>query len=281
MAAFAFCHGCYISAFGLTPFRPLILLSVAGLGAAAFFFLLLPCLGGIYVWAVAAYSGLLSLMAWRVLSHSSQQLPASIGSLLFLVSDLFVALDNLPFGSPTRLTPAGHGYPGARCPLQEKGCSPHDTWLGAIVTCLPTLSLAIFVAIHSYSVGSWTPFNGRIFWGLLFAAVGDVCLVWQELFLPAFFFLLLPCLGGIYVWAVAAYSGLLSLMAWRVLSHSSQQLPASIGSLLFLVSDLFVALDKFCSVLPHARSLFMTTYYTAQALIAVSVASQKVSWKES
>ncbi|XP_063157243.1 lysoplasmalogenase TMEM86B isoform X2 [Candoia aspera] len=185
--------------------------------------------------------------------------------------------------------------------------------LTTTVKCLPTLALAFFVATQFKSAGVLTPYARRIFQGLLFSCVGDACLVWPKLFLAGmgafaichisyisafgltplrpltflvteglvaicYVIILLPFLSGIYMWAVLLYSGLLGIMAWRALACSKAL--ASIGSLIFIVSDLLVAYDKFCISHSLAQILIMSTYYLAQSLIAISVTSQKISRKE-
>ncbi|XP_062992953.1 lysoplasmalogenase TMEM86B [Elgaria multicarinata webbii] len=197
--------------------------------------------------------------------------------------------------------------------------SPQEpSLLGAVVKCLPVLSLAFYVAGESRSagVGAWTPYAQRIFSGLLLSVVGDACLVWPQLFIPGmlafagchisyilafglrpfnplvylvvaafmvsdYTLLQLPCLKGFYVVAVAIYSSLLGVMAWRALSRPNGQLSASVGSVFFIVSDTFVGLDTFCHSVRHPHLISMSTYYIAQGLIARSVASDISSKKES
>ncbi|XP_039190828.1 lysoplasmalogenase [Crotalus tigris] len=190
---------------------------------------------------------------------------------------------------------------------------PGSSLQSTIIKCLPTFSLAFFVASQSKNGGVFKPYSRWIFHGLLFACVGDACLVWPEFFLPGmgafaichicyiaafglaplqpltllvieglmavgYVVILLPCLSGFYTWAVLFYSGLLGVMTWRALFCSKRL--ASAGSLIFIVSDLLVGYEKFCTSHPLIHILYMSTYYLAQALIAISVESPKFSLKE-
>ncbi|XP_032093849.1 lysoplasmalogenase isoform X2 [Thamnophis elegans] len=185
---------------------------------------------------------------------------------------------------------------------------PEPSLKSTVTKCLPTFSLAFFVATQSKNGGNLKLYSRWIFIGLLFACVGDACLVWPEFFLAGmgafvichlcyiaafglvplrpltflviqglvavgYVVILLPCLSGFYMWVVLFYCGLLGAMTWRALSCSKWM--ASAGSLIFIVSDLLVAHDKFCTSHPLARVLYMSTYYLAQALIALSVESPK------
>ncbi|XP_062813197.1 lysoplasmalogenase TMEM86B-like [Anolis carolinensis] len=94
-------------------------------------------------------------------------------------------------------------------------------------------------------------------------------------------YLVEPCLEGFSRWAETASKVPLSIMTWRALSHPGRRLRTSVGSLLFVASDLFFGIETFCSFLPHSRFLIMSTYYTAQGLFALTVASQRVSKKDS
>ncbi|XP_026533380.1 lysoplasmalogenase isoform X1 [Notechis scutatus] len=190
---------------------------------------------------------------------------------------------------------------------------PEPSLNSTIIKCLPTFSLAFFVATQSKNGGVFKPYSRWIFRGLLFACLGDACLVWPEFFLAgmgafaichlcyiaafglsplqpltflviqglvavSYVVILLPCLPGFYTWAVLFYSGLLGVMVWRALSCSKGL--ALAGSLIFITSDLLVAYDKFCTSHPLARILYMSTYYLSQTLIALSTGTPKFSRKE-
>ncbi|ETE66697.1 Lysoplasmalogenase-like protein TMEM86A, partial [Ophiophagus hannah] len=190
---------------------------------------------------------------------------------------------------------------------------PEPSLNSTIIKCLPTFSLTFFVATQSKNGGVFKPYSRWIFYGLLFACLGDACLVWPEFFLAgmgafaichicyiaafgmaplqpltflviqglvavSYMMILLPCLSSFYTWPVLFYSSLLGVMAWRAMSCS--KVLASVGSLIFITSDLLVAHDKFCTSHPLARILYMSTYYLGQTLIALSIGSPKFSPKE-
>ncbi|MGG1674171.1 lysoplasmalogenase [Neobacillus sp. NRS-1170] len=65
---------------------------------------------------------------------------------------------------------------------------------------------------------------------------------------------------------VLMYIVIISLMSWSgFLSHN---IWAIIGSILFVLSDSILSWNMFVSEIPHSDILIMTTYYTAQFLIA-------------
>ena len=68
---------------------------------------------------------------------------------------------------------------------------------------------------------------------------------------------------------VLMYIVIISLMSWTgFLSHN---IWAIIGSILFVLSDSILSWNMFVSEIPHSDILIMTTYYTAQFLIAHSL----------
>ncbi|XP_045148739.1 lysoplasmalogenase isoform X2 [Echinops telfairi] len=209
-----------------------------------------------------------------------------------------------------------HGHPGKEswpsslvkcltpflltCPAYFLFWIPEDppSLLGALVKCLPVLSLAAGLQALTPPGSTATLLK----WGLLCSAVGDACLIWPDAFLHgmvafaaahlfylvAFGFsplrpgLLLPIalVSGLYLCflllhlppdmtlPVAAYSLMLAAVLWRGLARGGS---AGLGALLFTLSDAVLAWGTFVWPLPHARLMIMTTYYAAQALIALSV----------
>lgn len=70
------------------------------------------------------------------------------------------------------------------------------------------------------------------------------------------------------VLALTAYSLALATMLWRGLARGGS---TGWGALLFTLSDTMLAWNAFAQPLPHARLVVMTTYYSAQVLISLSV----------
>lgn len=75
---------------------------------------------------------------------------------------------------------------------------------------------------------------------------------------------------------VAVYVGVILAMAWMAAARwlrlpSAGAAAAAGGALLFVLSDTLLALDRFRGRFAYARALVLTTYYGAQALIALSV----------
>ncbi|XP_074076119.1 LOW QUALITY PROTEIN: lysoplasmalogenase TMEM86B [Macrotis lagotis] len=171
------------------------------------------------------------------------------------------------------------------------------SWISALVKCLPILCLALFVRTTALARS-----YGRFIWaGLLCSALGDVFLIWPDQFLfgmAAFTLAHLFYLGalgwlsirptlmgtvaaffGLYFWflqshlpsnlrlPVLVYSIILGLMLWRGLTRGKW---AAYGGLFFSISDAVLAWDTFVQPLFPGRLIIMTTYYTAQALLALS-----------
>ncbi|KAM4825470.1 lysoplasmalogenase TMEM86B [Thomomys bottae] len=173
----------------------------------------------------------------------------------------------------------------------------HPSWVGALVKCLPILCLVVFLGAVAVD-GAYT----RLLQGALAcSAVGDACLIWPKAFVfgmlafGAAHVLYLCALGlrpprlGLLPWLllvfllfysclqpyleppmalpVAAYGLVLTAMLWRGLVQGGC---AAWGALFFTFSDGVLAWDSFAQPLPHARLVVMSTYYTAQALLALS-----------
>lgn len=90
--------------------------------------------------------------------------------------------------------------------------------------------------------------------------------------------LLYPYLSGPFTYLVAVYVAIIGFMAWRAIAGVQlsndlwtwTKLSACLGAVLFMVSDLTIAVNKFCFPVPYSRAIIMATYYAAQMLIALS-----------
>jgi len=194
------------------------------------------------------------------------------------------------------------------------------SFTAAFIKALPVLSLAWLVWLQGVTYGiipdHLITYNRWILRGLLFSALGDVFLVWQEVldvcfamgmtsfaftqlcYIAAFkihpigvkefffcavglgaFVKLFPCeLPDVLSYMVPMYSTLLVGMVWRAFAGVTfngtipwRRVFSAVGAVLFVVSDGFIVLNKFCFSLPFERYLIMVTYYAAQLGISLSV----------
>ncbi|XP_036391198.1 lysoplasmalogenase-like protein TMEM86A [Megalops cyprinoides] len=188
------------------------------------------------------------------------------------------------------------------------------SWFSALIKCLPIFCLWVFLLAHGISFLGAHASARKILAGLIFSALGDAFLIWQEqgyfshgllmfaithiLYSSAFgmkplnpraglviaavsglsYTLLYPYLSGPFTYLVAVYIALIGFMGWRAMAGVQlandlwtwTQLSACLGAVLFMVSDLTIAVNKFCFPVPHSRAIIMATYYAAQMLIALS-----------
>ncbi|NXI86560.1 TM86A protein, partial [Rhipidura dahli] len=188
------------------------------------------------------------------------------------------------------------------------------SWFSALIKCLPIFCLWVFLLAHGINFLVSHRSASRILAGLIFSAVGDAFLIWQEqgyfihgllmfaithiLYSSAFgmkpldlkagllmavvssscYAFLYSYLSGPFTYLVAVYIALIGFMGWRAMAGVQlcndlwtwTKLSACVGAMLFMVSDLTIALNEFCFPVPYSRFIIMATYYAAQMLIALS-----------
>ncbi|KAF5903316.1 lysoplasmalogenase-like protein TMEM86A [Clarias magur] len=126
------------------------------------------------------------------------------------------------------------------------------------------LMFAIAHILYSFAFGM-KPLNLRT--GLVIGTISGLCYI-----------IIYHCLSGISTLLVAVYISLIGTMAWRATAGVLQisdlwtwtKLSAGLGAVLFMVSDLTLAVTTFCFPVPHSHAIIMATYYAAQMLIALS-----------
>lgn len=130
-----------------------------------------------------------------------------------------------------------------------------------------------------FRAGLWCFLTVQICYGIAFSLI-----------IPSYTNLLLPILlafSGVVIflllapnmkrvrWHVGSYMAAILFMAWNAI-QAWQTSPehigvlAGIGAIIFIMSDLVLAIDRFRASSDFSRHVVMFTYYTAQSLIALS-----------
>ena len=180
------------------------------------------------------------------------------------------------------------------------------TAVGLFTKCFPVLALLFYVLNNEWPRAK-RPFLLRIAAGLAVSCVADAVIQHEELFLAGvglfgvaqFSYILafgferrrpllavpllvfgasvlskvIPSVDDVVLKvALLLYGALLLVMAWRALAFSTSNAGflTGVGGVLFMVSDSFIALDKFHRPMENPRLYIMSTYYAAQFLITLS-----------
>jgi uncharacterized membrane protein YhhN len=141
-----------------------------------------------------------------------------------------------------------------------------DLWLLFPRGFLP--GLASFLCAHFLYIGAFAP-------GAEWSARAAFLLVPFALLAAAMLAYLWPHLGA-YRPPVVVYVAAITTMGWCAMVRAGMAAEPSgalalAGALLFMTSDGFLARDRFVGRFAAADAAVMTTYYAAQALIALSV----------
>jgi uncharacterized membrane protein YhhN len=207
-------------------------------------------------------------------------------------------------GSSVALIAVAAGAVGVLLVGEAKGRRP-------LVLAAKPLASACFVAVGLMSLGSSEPYGAWIVLGLALSMAGDVLLMFKRAFLAGIgvfltahvaylvaFHVLLPAhdwplwiaapvsttsaFAAAWLWPhlgrlrvpVVAYVAAISLMLWGALAVMEAGRLAGVfaaGALLFYLSDLAVARDRFVQAGFVNRAWGLPAYYLGQILLALSV----------
>jgi len=134
---------------------------------------------------------------------------------------------------------------------------PEDRFIPGLLSflCAHIFYMVAFTRESGHALSLWTLIPFLIYGGLMLR-------------------LLSAHLGKIRL-AVLIYMLVILSMGWtaagrRLLTEQEGSLPAFLGAILFIASDSLLAVDKFKGRFRSAQLLILTTYFTAQWLIALS-----------
>uniref|UniRef100_V9KXK4 lysoplasmalogenase n=1 Tax=Callorhinchus milii TaxID=7868 RepID=V9KXK4_CALMI len=138
--------------------------------------------------------------------------------------------------------------------------------------------MAAFGVAHLAYISAFGFWPLRPSLGLVFLAIG-----------AGAYLVIYPCLTGSFIYTIGGYVLVLGVMAWRGTARALGAgyarwwlRLAAVGAWFFMVSDLILAVDRFCFPLAYSRSAIMSTYYVAQLFIALSVVGRSegdLLWK--